>query len=90
MIETPADYRSFVFSVLKQNPVGSRLALGFPEFCFFSLETKSGRFAPCARVSWVLFFINVSFVNLKLFGRCLRPGFRLYLSAALQGYRLNP
>jgi hypothetical protein len=56
MIETPADYRSFVFCTANKNPVSSSNALGFPEFCFLHGKQKSNQFEQCSRVSGVLFF----------------------------------
>jgi hypothetical protein len=56
MIETPADYRSFVFCTANKNPVSSSNALGFPEFCFLHGKQKSSQFEQCSRVSRVLFF----------------------------------
>jgi hypothetical protein len=35
MIETPADYRSFLL-IQQKNPVSSSFTLGFPEFYFLA------------------------------------------------------
>ncbi len=49
MIETPADYRSFVFCKANKTPVSSSFALGFRSL-FFAKQTNPSQFELCSRV----------------------------------------
>ena len=80
MIETPADYRSFVFYKANKTPVSSPpRRFGYPEFCFLQGKQISSQFTAAAvRVSKVLFFTgqtNFYFFRRYHKGRVFRSRF---------------
>ena len=100
MIETPADYRSFIFFSI--TPVSMRFSLGF-SYTLFDFQSRVLNFNFLIEILFSLFTFHFHFslftfhfslFTFHIYGVPLRKnfgsGFQLYLSVTLRGYRLYP